>query len=133
MRRKVARIVIAMLVAAYSAGSFAGMIVGGSTLLTPTYVSELETWLGEGPLELTNVYTKAPGNTSLDFHAAVDGLGPTFVVMQATEDSGTDPPRSSAATIRRAGTTHPLITSRSRIRCALDSCSTSRPPRFTRR
>lgn len=86
--RVVTSVLAAILVATYSVASPAGIIVGGSTLLTPTYVSGLETWLGEGPLELTNIYTKAPGDTRLDFHAAVDGMGPTFVVMQATEDYG---------------------------------------------
>jgi hypothetical protein len=92
MRPWIPRIAVPAIAAAFlghGADSAAGVIIGGSTLLNGAYVTELETWLGEGPLALTNIYTKAPGDTSLDFHAAVDGMGPTFVVMQATEADGT--------------------------------------------
>lgn len=66
----------------------AAVVVGGSSLLTGTFLSQLETQLGEGPITLTNIFTKSTGSTSLDFHNAVDGQGRTFVVMQATEDNG---------------------------------------------
>lgn len=36
---------------------------------------------------LTNIFTKSANSTSADFHSAADGQGPTFVVMQATENS----------------------------------------------
>lgn len=64
----------------------AGVVIGGSDLITPGYLSQLETWLGEGQLTLTNIFDKAPGSTSADFHAAADGKGRTFVVMRATDD-----------------------------------------------
>jgi hypothetical protein len=51
-------------------------------LITPEYRLLLETWVGQGSLTLTNVYTKQTGDTSLDFHAAVDGKGPTFLAME---------------------------------------------------
>ncbi len=89
MSRGISSIAVAALagtLASYSATSPAGVIYGGSTLLNGAYLAELETWLGEGSLALTNIYTKAPGDSSLDFHAAVDGIGRTFVVMQATEN-----------------------------------------------
>jgi hypothetical protein len=92
MRPWIPRIVVLAIAAAFlghGADSAAGVVIGGSTLLSGAYVTELETWLGEGPLALTNIYTKAPGDTSLDFHAAVDGIGPTFVLMQAIEADGT--------------------------------------------
>ncbi|WGS84647.1 PEP_CTERM-anchored TLD domain-containing protein [Methylomonas sp. UP202] len=66
----------------------AAIIVGGSSLLTETYLSQLENQLGEGPIALTNIFTKSPGATSVDFHNAVDNKGRTFVVMQAAEDNG---------------------------------------------
>ncbi|CAM2824584.1 PEP_CTERM-anchored TLD domain-containing protein [Janthinobacterium lividum] len=60
----------------------------GTSLLSPGYQAQLETWLGEGNLALTNIYSKAAGDTSLDFHKASDGKGRTFSVMEATNSSG---------------------------------------------
>ncbi|MBG6220188.1 hypothetical protein H4V96_000996 [Janthinobacterium sp. CG_23.4] len=75
--------------------ALAGMVVclgakadSGTSLLSPGYKTQLETWLGEGRLSLTNIYTKAAGDTSLDFHKASDGKGRTFSVMEATNASG---------------------------------------------
>jgi len=48
-------------------------------------VDTLEGWLGEGELTLTNIFTKTPGATSEDFHAAADLQGRTFTVFRATE------------------------------------------------
>ena len=60
----------------------------GTSLLSPGYQAQLESWLGEGRLALTNVYSKAAGDTSLDFHKASDGKGRTFSIMEATNSSG---------------------------------------------
>ncbi len=60
----------------------------GMSLLSPSYQTQLETWLGEGHLALTNIYSKAAGDTSLDFHKASDGKGRTFSVMEASNASG---------------------------------------------
>mgnify|MGYP001028385647 FL=1 len=60
----------------------------GTSLLSPGYQTQLESWLGEGRLALTNIYSKAAGDTSLDFHKASDGKGRTFSVMEATNSSG---------------------------------------------
>ena len=46
-----------------------------ATLITAADQSQLESWLGEGPLTLTNIYTKKAGDTAANFHAAVDGQG----------------------------------------------------------
>lgn len=72
------------LLAAISSRAQAGVIVGGSTLLGLGDVAQLEAWLGEGPLTLTNIFTHVPGDglTSTDFHAAADGQGRTFSVVQ---------------------------------------------------
>ena len=59
-----------------------------ASLLSPGYQAQLESWLGEGRLALTNVYSKAAGDTSLDFHKASDGKGRTFSIMEATNTSG---------------------------------------------
>lgn len=58
------------------------------SLLSAGHQAQLETWLGEGSLALTNIYTKASGDTSLDFHKASDGKGRTFSIMEATNSSG---------------------------------------------
>ncbi len=50
-------------------------------LLTASYESQLEAWLGQGNLDFTNIYSKTTGDTTFDFHAAVDGMGATFVLM----------------------------------------------------
>lgn len=63
----------------------AAVVVGGSSLLTAGYANQLEAWLGEGAITLTNVYTKQAGDTSANFHAAADNQGRTFAVMYATE------------------------------------------------
>lgn len=53
-----------------------------ATILTPTYEAQLESWLGQGNLDFTNVFTKTTGNTAADFHAAVDGKGATFTLAK---------------------------------------------------
>lgn len=60
----------------------------GTSLLSPGYQTQLENWLGEGRLALTNIYSKAAGDTSLDFHKASDGKGRTFSIMEATNALG---------------------------------------------
>jgi hypothetical protein len=62
----------------------AATIIGGSTLLSPADANQLETWLGEGSIALTNIFTKTTGDgqTSIDFHTAVDGMGRTFSVIE---------------------------------------------------
>ncbi len=66
----------------------AGMIIGGSDLLTAGYHAQLETWLGEGSVYLTNIFDKASGNDGFDFHAAVDGKGRTFSLIEVTSIAG---------------------------------------------
>jgi len=56
------------------------------SLLTSDYGTQLGTWLGQGELAFTNIFTKehGDGQTSFDFHAAADGQGPTFTLMQVS-------------------------------------------------
>ena len=67
-----------------------GTIVGGSLLLSPTNLGQLETWLGEGPLTLSNIFTKTlgDGKTAMDFHASANGRGRTFTIMEVLASQG---------------------------------------------
>lgn len=67
----------------------AAAIVGGSALLDAAGANQLEAWLGQGPITLTNIFTKTPNATSFDFHAAADNRGATFAVMRATQNNVT--------------------------------------------
>ena len=75
--------------AGFIGNSSAALIIGGSDLLSSTYANQLETWLGEGPIALTNIFDKALGDDASDFHSAADGKGRTVVVMEAAESFGT--------------------------------------------
>lgn len=66
----------------------AATIVGGSDLLNAGSAAQLETWLGQGPLTLTNIFDKVDGNTSVDFHAAADGQGARFSIIEVTGFQG---------------------------------------------
>ena len=75
----------------------AATIAGGSDLLSSSYAATLESWLTgdptlsySGSLVFTNIFDKASGDTSADFHAAVDGKGATIVVMEATDSRNPD-------------------------------------------
>ena len=68
--------------------SFAGTIIGGSDLVGAAELTQLEVWLGEGPLTLTNIFDKTAGDTSANFHAAVDGQGRTFSVLEILNGNG---------------------------------------------
>ncbi len=68
----------------------ASSILGGSDLLNIAGADLLEGWLGEGELVFTNIFDKVPGdgNNSLSFHAAVDGRGRTFSLIEVIDGSG---------------------------------------------
>lgn len=56
-------------------------IQGGSELIGASD-NRIELWLGEGPITLTNIYTRADGDTLSDFHASVNGKGRTISVFR---------------------------------------------------
>jgi hypothetical protein len=57
-------------------------------LLDQSRKRQLERWLGAGEFTFNNAFTLQPGNTSLDFHSAVDGKGATFTLLQVTNAAG---------------------------------------------
>ena len=63
---------------------------GGSSLLSSDDLLQLEAWLGESNLTLTNIFTKtvSGGETSTDFHTAADGQGRTFSVIEVLPTQG---------------------------------------------
>ena len=67
--------------------SFGAVVIGG-TLLSPGDANQIETWLGEGPIKLTNIYAKQNGQTSIDFHNAVDGRGRTVSILKILDGVG---------------------------------------------
>jgi hypothetical protein len=62
--------------------------VRGASLLDASREAQLERWLGAGDLNLDNVYTRRPGDTSADFHAQADGKGASFTLLQVTNSGG---------------------------------------------
>ena len=60
----------------------------GAPPLDPALETQLESWLGAGDLILANLYTRQPGDDSLDFHAAANGRGPTFTLVRVSDRSG---------------------------------------------
>ena len=63
----------------------AGSIVTGGQLLNQTNANQLAAWLGQGDLTFTNVFSSAPSGTgAAAFHTAVDGIGPTFILIQTS-------------------------------------------------
>lgn len=64
--------------------TYAVTINGGIGLLTPAGGQQLETWLGEGALALTSIFSHqiGDGKTSHEFHAAADGQGRTFSILE---------------------------------------------------
>lgn len=78
----------AILVAAVGMAASPAVAQTETRLLDPGLQGQLERWLGAGPLYLENIYTRQPGDDSLDFHAAADGRGSNFTLMRVANDAG---------------------------------------------
>lgn len=57
----------------------------GAPPLDPLLEGQLERWLGAGDQVFSNLYTRQPGDNSLDFHAAADGRGDTFTLLRVSD------------------------------------------------
>jgi hypothetical protein len=68
--------------------SAAAQTMSAPGLLDAGREAQLERWLGAGDQVFTPLFTGVPGDTSLDFHAAVDGKGPTFTLLQVSNSVG---------------------------------------------
>jgi len=65
-------------------------IIGGSSLITTSNVSQLETWLGETNLALTKIFSKsANGASAAAFHSHADNQGRTFTLIEIINGSDT--------------------------------------------
>jgi hypothetical protein len=69
------------------------LLVTGSaqgSMLTSGYETQLEAWLGQGDLAFTSLFTRTPGDgqTAAHFHAAVDGRGATFTLIEVLSNDG---------------------------------------------
>jgi hypothetical protein len=78
----------AILVAAVGMAASPAVAQTDTRLIDPGLKGQLERWLGAGPLYLDNIYTRQPGDDSLDFHAAADGRGSNFTLMPVANDAG---------------------------------------------
>jgi len=89
---KKSALTLSVLAAALAMGpqAHAVTITGGIGLLTTAGGTQLETWLGEGSLALTSIFSHQVGDlkTSLDFHTAADGQGRTFAIMEVLGING---------------------------------------------
>lgn len=79
---------MAGMLAGMAGSAVAGTVNGGGALLDAGRAAQLERWLGAGQFNLQNVYTRRPGDTSLDFHAGADGKGATFTLLDVTNGAG---------------------------------------------
>lgn len=78
------RVAVGTMLSLAALAAQAATIVGGSDLLNAGSAAQLESWVGQGPLTLINIFDKVAGDTSLDFHAAADGRGATFSIIEVT-------------------------------------------------
>jgi hypothetical protein len=58
--------------------------------LSAADLNQLRTWLGSGPITLTDIFDKTAGDckTGTDFHTAADGKDATFAVFLASAGTG---------------------------------------------
>ncbi len=64
-----------------SGAASAGVVTNETALLSGSDHAQLSEWLGSD-FDLTRIFAKEDGDTAQDWHAAVDGQGATFTVME---------------------------------------------------
>jgi hypothetical protein len=79
----------ALLISMPLIGRSAQVIGDTHSLLNTASANQLESWLGQGPVTLNNIFSKKIGDrkNSNTFHNAADGQGPTFTVMDVAVNS----------------------------------------------
>jgi hypothetical protein len=80
--------ILAAAAIALATSTAAAQSLSGPSLLDASREAQLERWLGAGDQLFTPLFTGVPGDTSLDFHSAVDGKGPTFTLLQVSNPAG---------------------------------------------
>lgn len=63
-------------------------VIGANSMINAAGESQLETWLGQGQLTFTNIFSKTAGSTAANFHAAADGKGATLTLMSVSANGG---------------------------------------------
>ncbi|WP_434052456.1 MAG: PEP_CTERM-anchored TLD domain-containing protein [Roseibium sp.] len=71
---------------AVSSTSVMASTVNGGSLLSSSDADQLETWLGVGPQDFTNIWSGGIGATAASFHAAADDAGPTISIYSITHN-----------------------------------------------
>lgn len=72
----------------------AASTVSGGVLLTQAGANQLASWLGQGDLTFTDIFSQTPNaNGAVQFQSAVDGKGPTFSLIETSDGllGGYDP------------------------------------------
>jgi len=78
---------IGLLCLSLSAGGTA--TASASPILTTAGETQIEAWLGIGDLDFRNIFTKGSvSDTTAEWHAAVDGRGPTVSLLAVTDSAG---------------------------------------------
>jgi len=89
MKLKMLKLAFAGLVLSVSGLANAGLINGGSDIIDHDDLIQLGDWLGNGDIDLTNIFTKTGIKNSTDWHNAVNGKGATFTLIEATYGNNT--------------------------------------------
>jgi hypothetical protein len=76
---------VALMVGLLVPAATAQTVVGGSDLINQSDAGQIAAWLGQGPVNLTRIFSKVVGDGQFasDFHAAADGMGPTITIYRA--------------------------------------------------
>ena len=75
-------LIAGLIASSFALNANAGIVTNATDILTGTGHAQLSEWLGED-VDLTRIFAKGvDGNDSYAWHAAVDGQGATFTIME---------------------------------------------------